>query len=231
MPVATAANRTPQHLALMQAAWRRPGAGLALLAGRSREIEAQRALPQGVADRLAHAGLYRLRTPQALGGHAALPASFYLVTDQLARADAASAWRCFIRCTASLLATYLPEGSTAALFQRPGRRHPRSGHRHGARGAAAPHRGSQPQRAAGRHLCAERPRHGAGRGGLRRGTAAGRAAAAAGLARSQTVQRSSVTSSTSTPRPRLIETQLRILTKAAPPAVQSAAATQLPNLL
>jgi indole-3-acetate monooxygenase len=72
MPTATAATRTPQHQALMQAAAR---AGLAL-ADRSREFETQRALPQEVADMLAEAGLYRLLTPQALGGHEAPPASF-----------------------------------------------------------------------------------------------------------------------------------------------------------
>jgi len=115
MPVATAATRTPQHQALMQAAAR---AGLGL-AGRSREIEAQRALPQDVADLLADAGLYRLLTPQALGGHEAPPASFYLVIEQLARADAASAWCCFISCTSALLAAYLPEDAAVRLFQRP----------------------------------------------------------------------------------------------------------------
>ncbi|MES2715242.1 MAG: acyl-CoA dehydrogenase family protein [Pseudomonadota bacterium] len=115
MPVATAATRTPQHQALMQAAAR---AGLAL-AGRSRDIEAQRALPQDVADLLADAGLYRMLTPQALGGHEAPPASFYLVVEQLARADAASAWCCFISCTAALLAAYLPADAASALFQRP----------------------------------------------------------------------------------------------------------------
>ena len=115
MSIATAATRTPQHQALMQAAAR---AGLAL-AGRSREFETQRALPQDVANLLADAGLYRLLTPQALGGHEAAPASFYLVIEQLARADAASAWCCFISCTASLLAAYLPEDAAATLFQRP----------------------------------------------------------------------------------------------------------------
>jgi alkylation response protein AidB-like acyl-CoA dehydrogenase len=115
MPVATAATRTPQHQALMQAAAR---AGLAL-ADRSREFEAQRALPQEVADMLADAGLYRLLTPQALGGHEAPPASFYLVVEQLAHADAAAAWCCFISCTSALLAAYLPEETAATLFQRP----------------------------------------------------------------------------------------------------------------
>ncbi|GCL63718.1 acyl-CoA dehydrogenase family protein [Pseudaquabacterium pictum] len=115
MHVATAATRTPQHQALMQTAAR---AGLAL-AGRSREFEAQHALPQDVADMLAEAGLYRLLTPQTLGGHEAPPASFYLVVEQLAQTDAAAAWCCFISCTSALLAAYLPEDSAARLFQRP----------------------------------------------------------------------------------------------------------------
>lgn len=115
MPIATAATRTPQHQALMQAAAR---AGLAL-AGRSREFETQRALPQEVADMLAEAGLYRLLTPQGLGGHEAPPESFYLVIEQLALADAAAAWCCFISCTSALLAAYLPGDTAAALFRRP----------------------------------------------------------------------------------------------------------------
>ena len=115
MPVSTAATRTPQHQALMLAAAR---AGLAL-EGRSQEFETLRALPQDVADLLADAGLYRLLTPQQYGGHEAPPASFYLVVEQLARADAASAWCCFISCTSALLAAYLPDDAATALFTRP----------------------------------------------------------------------------------------------------------------
>ncbi|MDH4392762.1 MAG: acyl-CoA dehydrogenase family protein [Aquabacterium sp.] len=114
MHVANAPTRTPQHQALMQAAAR---AGTAL-AGRSQEFEAQRALPQDVADLLADAGLYRLLTPQQFGGHEAPPASFYLVIEQLARADAASAWCCFISCTSALLAAYLPDDAAQTLFTR-----------------------------------------------------------------------------------------------------------------
>lgn len=115
MPVATAATRSPQHQALMQTAAR---AGLAL-AGRSRAIETQRSLPADVANQLADAGLYRLLTPQALGGHEAPPGSFYLVIEQLARADAAAAWCCFISCTTAVLAAYLPEDAASAVFSRP----------------------------------------------------------------------------------------------------------------
>ena len=115
MPIATESTRSPQHRELMQAASR---AALSL-SGRSREIEAQRWLPQDIADALAEAGLYRLLTPAAYGGHEAPPASFYLVIEQLARADAAAAWCCFISCTASVLAAYLPEASAQALFGHP----------------------------------------------------------------------------------------------------------------
>ncbi len=111
----TEATRSTQHRALMQAAAR---AGLAL-SGRSREIEAQRWLPQDIADSLAEAGLYRLLTPRELGGHEAPPASFYLVIEQLARADAAAAWCCFISCTASVLAAYLPADAAVELFSAP----------------------------------------------------------------------------------------------------------------
>ncbi len=111
----TSATRTAQHQALMQAAAR---AGLAL-AGRSREIEAQRALPHDVADSLAGAGFYSLLLPQALGGYEAAPASFYLVTELLAQADAAAAWCSFISSTAGVLAAYLPVDGASALFNHP----------------------------------------------------------------------------------------------------------------
>ncbi len=108
-------TRSPSHQALMAVAEQAAQA----LAGRSREIEALRHLPDDIADLLAHAGLYRLLTPAAYGGHEAPPASFFLVIERLARADAASAWCCFISCTASVLAAYLPAAEARALFSPP----------------------------------------------------------------------------------------------------------------
>jgi alkylation response protein AidB-like acyl-CoA dehydrogenase len=115
MPFHTDPIRSIQHRELMAVAAR---AALSL-SGRSAEIEAQRHLPQDIADSLACAGLYRLLTPQVYGGYEAHPATFYAVIEQLARADAATAWCCFISCTASLLAAYLPEPEAAAIFSRP----------------------------------------------------------------------------------------------------------------
>ena len=115
MPFRTDPILSSQHRALLAEAAR---ASLALT-GRSAEIEARRHLPQDIADSLANAGLYRLLTPRAYGGHEAHPATFYAVIEQLARADAATAWCCFISCTASLLAAYLPEAEAGALFSAP----------------------------------------------------------------------------------------------------------------
>lgn len=115
MPLTSDVFHSPQHGELMQAAAR---AGLGM-ASRSREIEAQRWLPQDIADALAEAGLYRMLTPRTLGGHEAPPGSYYLVIEQLARADAAAAWCCFVSCTSSLLAAYLPEAAAASLFGHP----------------------------------------------------------------------------------------------------------------
>ena len=115
MPCRTDPMPSSQHRNLLAEAGR---AALAL-SGRSAEIEAQRQLPQDIADALASAGLYRLLTPRAFGGHETHPATFYAVIEQLARADAATAWCCFISCTASLLAAYLPEAEARAIFSRP----------------------------------------------------------------------------------------------------------------
>lgn len=89
------------------------------LAGRSAEFEQARALPADVAQRLAELGLYRLLTPAVLGGHECPPGLYYTLIERLARADAAAAWCCFIGCTSSLLAAYLPEDAAKQLFADP----------------------------------------------------------------------------------------------------------------
>lgn len=89
------------------------------LAGRQAEFEAARALPQDAVDRMAEAGLYRLLTPAAYGGLELPPATFFQVIERLARTDAAAAWCCFIACTSSVLAAYLPADAARTLFASP----------------------------------------------------------------------------------------------------------------
>ncbi len=108
-------TRSPQHRELMAEAER----AAAALAGRSAEIEARRSLPPDIADSLAAAGLYRLLTPAAYGGHETPPASYFLLIERLARADAAAAWCCFIANTSCVNAAYLPEAEARLLFSPP----------------------------------------------------------------------------------------------------------------
>ncbi|MBM7062969.1 acyl-CoA dehydrogenase family protein [Pseudomonas sp. UL073] len=88
-------------------------------AGRLPEIEANRCLPQDMAEELAGAGLYRMLTPQAYGGLEVSVATFVEVVERLARHEASAAWCTFITCTASILAAYLPEDGARSLFADP----------------------------------------------------------------------------------------------------------------
>ena len=108
-------TRSRQHRELMAVA----ECAAAALAGRSPEIEARRSLPPDIADSQAAAGLYRLLTPAAYGGHETPPASYFLLVERLARADAAAAWCCFIANTSCVNAAYLPEAEARLLFGPP----------------------------------------------------------------------------------------------------------------
>ena len=89
------------------------------LAGRSAEIEALRHLPPDIAQALAERGLLRLLTPAEIGGHELPVADYFAVIERLAMADASVAWCCFISCTTSVLAAYLPAVAAKALFGAP----------------------------------------------------------------------------------------------------------------
>ncbi|MEQ5843735.1 acyl-CoA dehydrogenase family protein [Paraburkholderia acidicola] len=82
-------------------------------------IEAQRHLPQKIAQSLADAGLYRMFTPRHLGGHEVDVHTFVLVIERLARADASAAWCTFISCTSAIIAGYLPEAEAQLIFHKP----------------------------------------------------------------------------------------------------------------
>jgi alkylation response protein AidB-like acyl-CoA dehydrogenase len=108
-------TNTLQHHALMALAEQAAVA----VAPRSREIEALRHLPQDIAEAMAEAGLYRLLTPAAYGGHECHVATYLEVVECVARGDASAAWCMFISCTASVLAAYLPPAAAAKLFAPP----------------------------------------------------------------------------------------------------------------
>jgi len=94
-------------------------AAQAHLDGASAAIEAERYLPQAIAQALADEGLYGVLTPRRLGGHGADIATFVLVIERLARADASAAWCTFISCTSSIVTGYLPEAEVRKIFGQP----------------------------------------------------------------------------------------------------------------
>ncbi|WP_447593889.1 acyl-CoA dehydrogenase family protein [Aquipseudomonas campi] len=113
--MSTVAVPDPQREALLAAAdeiGRRAAARLP-------EIEANRFLPQDLADELASAGLYRMLTPRDYGGLEVSVETFVEVVERLARYEASAAWCTFIDCTACILAAYLPKEGACELFSDP----------------------------------------------------------------------------------------------------------------
>ena len=73
------------------------------LRARSSEIDAQRSVPQDLAERLAQDGFYRLCTPKALGGVAAPPKTLAQVCEILANGNGSVAWCVFIGATSQYM--------------------------------------------------------------------------------------------------------------------------------
>jgi alkylation response protein AidB-like acyl-CoA dehydrogenase len=78
--------------------------------------EQERALPRELVDELLDAGLLSMCLPRALGGVQARPAEMVLALEELARADAATAWCAMVASTSSLLGAYLPEREAETIF-------------------------------------------------------------------------------------------------------------------
>jgi alkylation response protein AidB-like acyl-CoA dehydrogenase len=83
------------------------------------ECEELRHLPQGLAQALADAGLYRMFTPTHLGGHEVDAGTFVRVIERLARANPSAAWCTFISCTSAIVAGYLSDEVAQEIFKLP----------------------------------------------------------------------------------------------------------------
>jgi alkylation response protein AidB-like acyl-CoA dehydrogenase len=80
------------------------------------EAERQRRLPQPVVTALAEAGIWRMITPQALGGFEAQPLTFYRVIEAIARLDGSTGWCAFIAGCNPLMGAFLPARAAAEVF-------------------------------------------------------------------------------------------------------------------
>src|SRR6516164_9308251 len=83
------------------------------------EIERRRELPEAVVDALVERGLFRLLLPRSLGGAELLPAAFVPVIEEIAKADASTAWCLNQASGCSMTAAYLDPAAAREIFGGP----------------------------------------------------------------------------------------------------------------
>ncbi|HEY3918917.1 MAG TPA: acyl-CoA dehydrogenase family protein [Stellaceae bacterium] len=87
-----------------------------LLAAEAEEIERSRRLTPKVVAALVEGGFYRLLLPKSVGGGEAAPAVFLGVLEEIAKADASTAW-CLGQCgVCAMVAAYLDPAAAREIF-------------------------------------------------------------------------------------------------------------------
>ena len=89
------------------------------IAASAEQAEAQRRLPPTVSDALHEAGLFRMLLPRSLGGAELGPSTFVQVMEEIAKADASTAWVIGQTAGCSMIAAYLPADAAARIFGPP----------------------------------------------------------------------------------------------------------------
>jgi len=90
-----------------------------LIAGEADEIERTRRLTEPATAALIENGLYRVLLPQSLGGAEAPPEVFMQILEEVAKADASTAW-CLGQCSVcAMTAAYLDPDAAGEIFNTP----------------------------------------------------------------------------------------------------------------
>src|SRR6266404_4676669 len=89
------------------------------LAAAADEIECRRELPEPVVAALVERGFFRLLLPRSLGGAELLPADFVPVIEEIAKADASTAWCLNQAAGCSMTAAYLEPAAACEIFGGP----------------------------------------------------------------------------------------------------------------
>jgi alkylation response protein AidB-like acyl-CoA dehydrogenase len=90
-----------------------------LVAATADEIERRRELPPGLRARLIEAGFFRLLLPRSLGGAELPPPVFVQIIEEIAKADASTAWCLNQISGCSMTAAYLAPAAARAVFGAP----------------------------------------------------------------------------------------------------------------
>ena len=89
------------------------------LAAAADEIERRHELPEPVVNALVERGLFRMLLPRFLGGAELLPADFVPVIEEIAKADASTAWCLNQASGCSMTAAYLDPAAAREIFGGP----------------------------------------------------------------------------------------------------------------
>jgi alkylation response protein AidB-like acyl-CoA dehydrogenase len=89
------------------------------LAAAAEEVERRRELPEPIVEGLVERGFFRLLLPRSLGGAELLPASFVPVIEEIAKADASTAWCLNQASGCSMTAAYLEPAAACEIFGGP----------------------------------------------------------------------------------------------------------------
>src|SRR4051812_43700481 len=90
-----------------------------LIAGEADEIERTRSLTEPVVSALIDNGLYRVLLPQSVGGAEAPPEIFMQMLEEVAKADASTAW-CLGQCSVcAMTAAYIDPDAAREIFAAP----------------------------------------------------------------------------------------------------------------
>ncbi|MFZ3234556.1 MAG: acyl-CoA dehydrogenase family protein [Stellaceae bacterium] len=90
-----------------------------LVAATADEIEQRRELPPNLRERLIEAGFFRLLLPRSLGGAELPPLIFVQIIEEIAKADASTAWCLNQTAGCSMTAAYLAPAAARAVFRGP----------------------------------------------------------------------------------------------------------------
>ena len=89
------------------------------LAAAADEIERRRELPEPIVAALAERGFFRLLLPRSLGGAELLPTAFVPVIEEIAKADASTAWCLNQAAGCAMTAAYLEPAAACEIFGGP----------------------------------------------------------------------------------------------------------------
>ncbi|MBO0737699.1 MAG: acyl-CoA dehydrogenase family protein [Alphaproteobacteria bacterium] len=89
------------------------------LAAAAREIERRRELPESILSAMVERGFFRMLLPRSLGGAELLPVRYVRVVEEIAKADASTAWCLNQGAGCSMTAAYLDPAAAREIFGGP----------------------------------------------------------------------------------------------------------------